>query len=185
MSAEDWAGAALEALAEGGLAAVAVEPVAVRLGATKGSFYWHFANRRALVEAALARWEAGTEEIIAGLLEIPDPVLRMRTLLEQAFGDPVDARIAFQLISAADDPLAAETARRVSTRRLEFMAASLEEAGQQPGLARGRAVAGYSVYLGMAALHRVGAVAEPIGAFMDLALAEMGLAGRQDTGGAP
>ncbi|GGS45572.1 hypothetical protein GCM10010156_00200 [Planobispora rosea] len=178
LSAEDWAVAALEALAEGGLAAVAVEPVAVRLGATKGSFYWHFANRRALVEAALARWEAGTEEVIAGLQKIPDPVLRMRTLLEFAFGDPVDAKVAFQLISAADDPLVAETARRVSARRLEFMQAVLEEAGQPPGLARGRAVVGYSVYLGMASLHRVGAVDEPIGAFMDLALSEMGLIDR-------
>ncbi len=175
LNAGDWARAALEALAEGGLSAVAVEPVAVRLGTTKGSFYWHFANRRALVEAALALWESGTEEIIEGLLEVPDPVLRMRTLLEFAFGDPVDSKIAFQLVSAADDPLAAETARRVSMRRLEFMGATLEEAGQPPDLARGRAVAGYSVYLGMAALHRVGAVDEPIGAFMDLALSEMGL----------
>jgi Bacterial regulatory proteins, tetR family len=33
--------AALAAIAKGGLAAVAVEPLAARLGATKGSFYWH------------------------------------------------------------------------------------------------------------------------------------------------
>jgi len=52
--------AALAAIAEGGLAAVAVVPLAERLGATKGSFYWHFPSREALVEAALAAWDHPT-----------------------------------------------------------------------------------------------------------------------------
>ncbi|MFF5206516.1 TetR/AcrR family transcriptional regulator [Streptosporangium sp. NPDC000396] len=175
LNAGDWARAALEALAEGGLAAVAVEPVAVRLGTTKGSFYWHFANRKALIEAALALWEARTEEIITELLEIADPAARMRTLLEGAFDDTADAAVAFQLVSAADDPLAAEVARRVSTRRLEFMQAILEELGQPAELARRRVVAGYGVYLGMAALRRVGAVDESFGHSAEMALAEMGV----------
>ena len=38
LSAEDWALAALDVIAEQGLAAVAVEPLARRLGVTKGSF---------------------------------------------------------------------------------------------------------------------------------------------------
>ncbi|WP_412543871.1 TetR/AcrR family transcriptional regulator [Longispora sp. K20-0274] len=59
LTAEDWAEAALLAFAEGGLAAVAVEPIATRLGATKGSFYWHFPHRDALVVAALALWSDG------------------------------------------------------------------------------------------------------------------------------
>ena len=45
LTAEDWARAALEAIAEDGVTAVAVEPLARSLGVTKGSFYWHFANR--------------------------------------------------------------------------------------------------------------------------------------------
>src|SRR5580658_6647326 len=53
----DWAEAALATLVEGGAGAVAVEPVAARLGASKSSFYWLFDNRRALLEAALERWE--------------------------------------------------------------------------------------------------------------------------------
>jgi AcrR family transcriptional regulator len=54
---EDWTNAALEAIADGGTGKVAVEALARELGATKGSFYWHFRNRDALLEAALARWE--------------------------------------------------------------------------------------------------------------------------------
>ena len=57
LSAEDWALAALDVIAESGLAAVAVEPLARRLGVTKGSFYWHFPSREALLVAALERWE--------------------------------------------------------------------------------------------------------------------------------
>src|SRR5690349_9457645 len=85
LTAQDWADAALTAIGEGGLAAVAVEPLAARLGATKGSFYWHFANRDALIEAALERWEeVGTEAVITEAEAEPDPTGRLRRLLRRA-----------------------------------------------------------------------------------------------------
>ncbi|MET9251010.1 TetR/AcrR family transcriptional regulator [Nonomuraea sp. NPDC003709] len=174
MNADDWARAALEALAEGGLAAVAVEPVAVRLGVSKGSFYWHFPNRQALVEAALRRWEAGTEEIIARLEPVADPAERMRTLLEWAFGDGRDAAISFRLISEADDPAVGAVVRRVSERRLAFMRAVLEEVGQPPDEAARRALTAYGGYLGLAALARIGAVTESPKGLAE-ALEELGL----------
>ncbi|MFI0408154.1 TetR/AcrR family transcriptional regulator [Actinomadura sp. 3N508] len=177
LTADDWAGAALDALAAGGLAAVAVEPLAVRLGATKGSFYWHFRNRRALLEAALALWERDTEAVIAELDEIADPAERMRTLLESALSDPIDAAISFRLISEADDPTVGAVARRVSARRLGYMQASLEQLGVPPDLARHRVVAGYGIYLGIAALRRIGAADEPAATFIDQAMTEMGIPG--------
>src|SRR5690606_41191321 len=69
LRAEDWAVAALDVIAEQGLAAVAVEPLARRLGVTKGSFYWHFPSREALLVAALERWEAMEQETVFGQLE--------------------------------------------------------------------------------------------------------------------
>src|SRR5262249_32384697 len=57
LRAEDWEDAALEALGSSGLAAVNVQSLARTLGVTKGSFYWHFADREALLKATLARWE--------------------------------------------------------------------------------------------------------------------------------
>src|SRR3546814_8458026 len=59
LSAEDWAQAALDLIAEQGVSAVAVEPLARRLGVTKGSFYWHFPSR----EALLVRSEEHTSEL--------------------------------------------------------------------------------------------------------------------------
>ena len=73
LSRQAWVQAALEALAEGGLAAVAVEPLAARLGATKGSFYWHFANRDALSSAALASGSAHTDAVIAEIEALGRP----------------------------------------------------------------------------------------------------------------
>ncbi|MFI6483966.1 TetR/AcrR family transcriptional regulator [Nonomuraea sp. NPDC050663] len=160
VTADDWANAALEAMAEGGPAAVAVEPVAARLGVSKGSFYWHFTNRQALVEAALQRWETSTGEIIGFLEEIPDPAARLRALLELAFSDPRDASVSLRLVGAADDPAVAEVARRVSQRRLGYIAAALEQLGHPPQAARDRALSAYSGYLGLAALLRIGAVTE-------------------------
>ena len=85
LSADDWAVAALGALAGGGLSAVAVEPLAARLGATKGSFYWHFAGREALVAATLERWErTATEDVIAAIGVEPDLAARLRLLMSHA-----------------------------------------------------------------------------------------------------
>src|SRR5688500_18331891 len=82
LTVDDWTAAALEAMAGGGLAAVAVEPLATRLGATKGSFYWHFANRDALIEAAVLRWEREHTEAVIGLINAqPDPLARLRLLV--------------------------------------------------------------------------------------------------------
>src|ERR1043165_5052884 len=97
LSAESWAAAALDALIEDGVPAVAVEPLAVRLGATKGSFYWHFVNRDALVEAALALWERDrTEAVIAAMDAEPDPARRLHrlfTTVGSGRGDAVEANL--------------------------------------------------------------------------------------------
>ncbi|HVU82101.1 MAG TPA: helix-turn-helix domain-containing protein, partial [Rhodanobacteraceae bacterium] len=61
LSAADWERGALEMIAQEGVDALAVEALARRLGVTKGSFYWHFKNREALLQAALNRWEAGDD----------------------------------------------------------------------------------------------------------------------------
>ena len=46
----------LQALAAGGPDAVQVDPLAKALGVTRGGFYWHFEDRRALLEEMLDTW---------------------------------------------------------------------------------------------------------------------------------
>ena len=52
-----WIDAGLRALAGGGPEAVRIETLAQSLGVTKGGFYWHFEDRRALLDELLDAWE--------------------------------------------------------------------------------------------------------------------------------
>ena len=56
---EAWIKAALDILAEKGLDGIRVEVLAKRLKVTKGSFYWHFKDRRDLLDAVLETWKEG------------------------------------------------------------------------------------------------------------------------------
>ncbi len=56
LSAEDWIAGGLELLAEEGLAGIKIDALARRLGVTKGSFYWHFENLSAFLDAMAERY---------------------------------------------------------------------------------------------------------------------------------
>lgn len=149
LSAEDWADAALAAISEGGLAAVAVEPLAVRLGATKGSFYWHFANRDALIEAALERWaQSETEAVIAELESEPDPERRLRRLFSEAMAAAAQDPLEVSLLATADDPRVRAALERVTLRRISYVAQLFGELGFPEAEARHRGLLAYSTYLG-------------------------------------
>ena len=52
-----WLDVAYDALIEGGVEAVRVMPLAETLGLSRTSFYWHFADREALLNALIQRWK--------------------------------------------------------------------------------------------------------------------------------
>jgi AcrR family transcriptional regulator len=153
---DDWAAAALEALGEGGLTAVAVEPLAARLGATKGSFYWHFANREALVAAALQLWESRRTEAVIALLDTEsDPLRRLRRLFAEAVDASTRDRVEVTLLAAAEDPQVGPALRRVTERRIDYVARIFRELGLSAEEARTRAMIGFSTYLGNAQLAHI------------------------------
>jgi AcrR family transcriptional regulator len=183
LSRDDWAAAALDALEQGGAAAVAIEPVAARLGASKSSCYWLFANREALLEAALDRWEhVQTDRVIAWLAGIPEPAERLRALVRGALASVAGADLALSLLAelrnAADVSDAAAVAvrravDRVSRRRLAAIEAIFTDLGHPAEHARHLAAAGYSVYLGTAALRRIDAAPADTDAYVDAVLAAL------------
>jgi len=155
---DDWAAAALALLSEGGPSAVAVEPAAARLGASKSSFYWLFPNRQALLEAALLTWEQQqTEAVLPGLAAITDPAERLRRLARAAFAATQPADLALRLLTEPEDPAVAAAARRVTERRIAVIEAAFTELGQPPTEANHHANALYAAYLGTAALRRANA----------------------------
>ena len=130
LSADDWAQAALDMIAEQGVAAVAVEPLARRLGVTKGSFYWHFPSRDALLVAALERWEKLELETVWGQLEaVPDPRQRLRALFEMVAHEFKSHVIYSELLKALDHPAVQPVIGRVSERRMDYLTASFRQAG--------------------------------------------------------
>lgn len=149
LSADDWVEAALAAIGERGLAGVAVEPLASALGTTKGSFYWHFANRRALIDAALERWEVrGTTEIIEEVETLPDAATQIRALLSRVVRYSRGDRIEISLLSAIDDPSVRAALSRVTGRRIDYVTSLLRDLGCDDRTASRRASILVSLYLG-------------------------------------
>ena len=154
LSAEDWAQAALDLIAEQGVAAVAVEPLARRLGVTKGSFYWHFPSRDALLVAALERWEKVEQETVFGTLEaIADPAQRLRALFALVAHEFKSHVIYSELLKALDHPAVQPVIGRVSQRRMDYLTASFRQAGLSRTDAQHRARLAYAAYVGFLQLN--------------------------------
>jgi AcrR family transcriptional regulator len=146
---EDWARAALDAIAEGGLNAAAIEALAPRVGASKGSFYWHYADRAALIAASVVLWEeSATETVIRDLEVVGDPRERLRQLFMRSFGDEAVGSIEVAFMSDREHPSIRPTLYRVTVRRLAFVADAFVELGFNRSQARHRALVAYSSYLG-------------------------------------
>lgn len=150
LGAQDWAEAGLQALGEGGTSAVAVEPLAARLGVSKGSFYWHFGKRDDLLAAVIALWEErGTDQLI---VEIEAGVAtreeRLRALFDRVFAEHPASAIERALLAAAEDPRVRAALERVTRRRVDYLTALMAEFGLSGRAARRRAVFAYSAFVG-------------------------------------
>ena len=140
---------------KGGVGAVRVERLAADVGVTKGSFYHHFRDRGALLEALLEFWsremtdaeferiqglrggDAG-RELRARLLALAEDVL------ERGMGryDP-----AIRAWARSDRKVAAAVAQ-VDRRRVRALAGLFEEGGFSAAQARTRARIFYALLLG-------------------------------------
>jgi AcrR family transcriptional regulator len=152
-SALDWQRAALELIAEQGVSAVAVETLARRMSVTKGSFYWHFASRDALLSAALAQWEKQDQEALRAMLsEVKQPKERLRELFRRTSRRRTTHAIYAALIAAREHPLACDVLQRTTERRMAFLAAEFVALGMSAGEAQHRARLTYAAYVGFVQL---------------------------------
>jgi len=149
LTADDWAQAALDVIGEQGVASVAVEPIAKRMGVTKGSFYWHFQNRDALLQAALQRWELGDIRTFERSLNIiKDPRRKMRSLFRRTRQEIRSHVIFCSLFMAVDNPIVADVMQRVSERRIEFLRRGFADLGMPTDQALHRARLAFMGYVG-------------------------------------
>jgi AcrR family transcriptional regulator len=145
-----WLTAGLDALRKGGVAAVRVERLAGAVGVTKGSFYHHFRDRGALLDALLEFWsremtDAEFERIgrlrgglAARLLALAEDVL------EKGRGRYDPAIRAW----ARNDRKVGAAVAQVDRRRVAALTTLFEQEGFSAAEARTRARLFYTFLLG-------------------------------------
>jgi len=148
LSAADWEQGALDLIASQGLGAVAVEALARQLGVTKGSFYWHFPTREALLKAALLRWEHQAEALFDEVEAIEEPRERLRELFRRTGREAKSHVIYSALLRALDQPIVQPVMERVSQRRMDFLTRAYGQLGMQRRQAAQRARLAYAAYVG-------------------------------------
>lgn len=139
LTREDWITAAWNMLGEVGVDGVRVEPLAKKLGVTKGSFYWHFKDRQQLLDALLDRWFAVWEEQMAPDLESSvEPADRIWQLFRSVVGRSTRGQTVSLRLWSHSNP---EIARRIEERdrkRLDFLSQQLKQMGFSEAEARTR-----------------------------------------------
>ena len=114
-----------------GIDAIKVAPLAADMGVTTGSFYWHFKNRRELLDALLEYWE---RELTDAAIELAkrfagSPTDRILRLMEAV----TDGNLAHYDLPiwqwAQSDAAANRVFQRVLQKRFSFAAWMFSEAG--------------------------------------------------------
>lgn len=119
-----WIEEGLRALAAGGPDAVRIELLARALGVTRGGFYWHFDDRRGLLEEILDTWErVSVDEVIERVeSEGGDARARLRRLSAIAASSDEPLRIDLAVRDwARREQTVAKRLRRVDNRRMDYL----------------------------------------------------------------
>jgi AcrR family transcriptional regulator len=128
LSPEDWIVAAVGAMRRGGVDGIRVEVLADDLGVSRGSFYWHFRNRKALLDTILLRWEEETSWLISGASAAPTPRERALRFFELANSSPYPPDREIFAWARRDTKVAARVAA-VEAKRVRFFEQILNDTG--------------------------------------------------------
>jgi AcrR family transcriptional regulator len=119
-----WIQEGLRALGVGGPDAVRIEKLAQVLGVTKGGFYWHFDDRRALLEEMLDAWERLVVDEVMERVEGGggDARAKLRRLFALASSSRDLMKIELAVREwARRDKAVARRLRRIDNRRMDYM----------------------------------------------------------------
>ena len=130
LARDDWLKAALD-LCNAGIENLKVAPLATHLGVTTGSFYWHFKNRRELLEALLDYWQHEMTDIAveAARQYSGSPTERIHFVMESVITGGM-ARYDLPIWQwAQSDTRASRVFNRVLKKRFSTAAWMFSEAG--------------------------------------------------------
>ncbi len=160
LSKESWLSHTLTKIGEIGVANIQVESLAKELNVTKGSFYWHFQNRDALLSETLEYWyKSATKAIgLAAQRNFDEPVDRLRYFFTLAFnrrpdvpGGPIERALHEW---ARMSEIAEQTTRQVDEDRVSLIADAYAELGMKEDQARQTATMALAQITGLNILSR-------------------------------
>jgi AcrR family transcriptional regulator len=118
-----WLDAAYEALVEGGVEAVRVMPLAENLSVSRTSFYWHFDDREALLNALIEKWkEKNTGNLVRQTQLFAETITEAVLNLFDCWVDPelFDARLEFAMRNwSQSSPEVKEIFRQTDAERIQ------------------------------------------------------------------
>lgn len=151
-----WLDAAYAMLVEAGVEAVKVMPLAERLGLSRTSFYWHFADREALLAGLIERWRAkNTGNLVARCEAAAATISEAMLNLIDCWVDPdlFDSRLEFAMRTwALTDPDVAAAMSEADATRLAAITALFRRFGYPETEADTRARTLYLTQVGYIAL---------------------------------
>lgn len=126
--------AGLAALAQESQTGLRVERLATTLGATKGSFYWHFRDRSELEAAILDVWDERSTKAILAQVAGPERAEDRLRRLGRLVTDAAEPGQLFEIERAIRawatfDPVVAERVTSVDLERLGAISALFRECG--------------------------------------------------------
>jgi AcrR family transcriptional regulator len=127
---EDWIQAAFSQLSSHGVETVRVEILARNLGATKGSFYWHFKDREELLARMLFHWEDQEVRWLEEAAGLPSGAAARWARFVARCADPGRARLEAALYawSRQDERVAGRVAA-IETKRRAHIVSVLRHVG--------------------------------------------------------
>lgn len=151
----NWIEAAQSSLIASGIASVKIEPLAKELGATRGSFYWHFTDHAELLSELIACWIEQNTRPFRQVLDSDDdqPLVQILRYAEvwlyEKFDPAFDAAVRdWARISETVD----ESVRRVDDERLAILIDIFQRLGYEDREALVRARTFYYHQVGYYAL---------------------------------
>lgn len=151
-SEELWLDAAYDMLVESGVEAVKVLPLAKVLGVSRTSFYWHFADREALLDALIERWRRkNTGNLIAQTEAYAETITEAVLNLFDCWVDETlfDARMDFAIRNWAQQaPELKATLETADAERIAAIAAMFSRFGYDDRQAEARAKTVYYTQIG-------------------------------------
>jgi AcrR family transcriptional regulator len=142
---DDWIAAAFGILREAGIDAVRIEPLAKRLDVTRGSFYWHFKDRAALLD----EWERSDTNRVIEMAEAENGPARERLsrLLAFCVSDDGKTETELRIWGIRDKTIGARIAA-VDVIRKRYLAELFEQCGFTATEAHHRAQHIYNWWVG-------------------------------------